>query len=357
MVVAGLIAAVLAACPDDGRVADGLARAAPKEVRDRYRWAVTVTGDAMRVALLDGAGAVVREKVVPASPKCSERETVAIAVLGAWLVTAPEPEPVPAPAPVEAVPEKKPVVRAPPPAPAPAPTPTPPPPEAVAPTWAGPPPEGPPAPEEPLPPPPVVDAPAPAPAPVPVLPAEPPEPAPELSLRFELALDARAHYAHSAAPGVGLTASVGSKLAGFVEGSTATARSLALGPGQVRWFRVAVGLGVRYRFDLGPLYLEPAVSLEGAWLRLEGQGFMQNYVTTGFDGSVCAQARAGRPLSEVFTVYLGLRGCAWPLQGKVTVTGVSANAPLPTFELAAMLGISGGYGTVKGPAPMRPSEK
>ncbi|MBK7861152.1 MAG: hypothetical protein IPJ65_21580 [Archangiaceae bacterium] len=158
------------------------------------------------------------------------------------------------------------------------------------------------------------------------------------------------------APGLGLMVSVGDRLGGFLELSSATARSLPLPPGQVRWFRVALGAGVRYRFDLTELYLEPALSAEAAWLRVEGQGFRQNSIATGFDFSACGQLRAGRFFNSTFAAYVGARGCAWPLANRVGVTGVSDTVALPVFELAALLGVSAGL-AVKGSSGSGPSEK
>ncbi len=355
MMVAGLIVALAAACPDDARVADGLALAAPRELREKYKWSVTVSGDSMRVALLDSSGAVVRERVVPAPAKCAERETVAVAVLGAWIVSAPVPvEPV-VEAPVE---KKKPghEVRAPPARPEPPATLDDPLTPSLSPTRGEGAPDLPPSPPSP-PEPPAEEAP---PVSAPVVEAPPP-PAPAASspssLRFELAFDARGQYASGLAPGLGLTASLGGKLAGFFEVSTALARSLQLPPGQVRWFRIAFGLGARYRFELPWLYVEPMLSAEAALLRLEGQGFVQNAVVYAPDLSVCAQLRAGHAFNDALAVFIGARACAWPMQGRAQVISVSETAPLPTFEVAALVGISGGYSFVKGPAATRPSEK
>ena len=347
MIAAGLLAFVLAAapgCPDEARISEGLERAAPAEVRARHRWAVSVSGDTLKLSLFDAQGALLRERTVSAPAKCAERETVAVAVLGAWMVMPPEARPPPsAPAP--------PVVR-----------PRPPPiePEPALETPPVPPdPEPEPAPE---PPPPAPEPPPPAPEPPPPAavqaePAPPPPPPPQ-SLRFEVGFDARAQLASTLAPGLGLTAGFGGALAGFLELSTALARSLPLPPGQVRWFRIALGLGARYRFQLDEaLYLEPALSVEGAWVRLEGQGFVRNDVATGFDFSACAQVRAGRAFTEVLGLYLGARGCAWPLQSRVGVNAVPETVAMPTFEVAALLGISGGYTLLKGGDEMRPSEK
>jgi len=384
MLSAGLIAAVMAACPDEARVAEGLARAAPAEVRAKYRWSVAVEGESMRVVLLDARGAVVRERVVPAPAKCAERETVAVAVLGAWIVTAPVAvEPL--------VEKKKPEVRAPSP-PAgeragvrgessavvdvsprepetppiePAPAPSPPPDIPLTPSLS--PTRGEGAPAAPPGPPASVASPdtgavSPEPSPGAGAPEatatlEPPPPAEPDPLRLELALDTRAQYAGAFAPGFGLTASFGARLSGFLELSTALARKIPLGPGDVLWLRIAAGAGVRYRFDLRYLYVEPAFSVEGAFLRAEGIGFQRNSVAEGFDLSVCAQTRAGHVFNDAIGIFVGVRGCAWPMQSRVRVISIPETAPFPTFELAALLGISGGYSFVKGPSQTRPSEK
>lgn len=336
-----------APCPDVSRVHDALSRSAPQAVRARHRWTVAVSDAGMKVTLLDVEGRVVRERVVPAPATCAERETVAAAVLAAWMVATPAaPEP---PAPVVVKPPPPPPPPAKPRAPEPEPQspPTPDIPRAV---------EPPPPAEEPLKAAPEETAPPP-PAPPNVF-AEPPLPPPEPNaLRIEVGLDARAQLAESLAPGVGLMLSLGDRFGGFLEASTAVARTLSLPPGQVRWFRVAVGLGVRYRFDLRELYVEPAVSVEGALVRAEGQGFnRQNSVAWGPDLSACAALRAGRYFGDHVGAYVGARGCAWPLDNRVGATGVNERVSLPKYELAAVLGVSVGF-AVKGSGGSGPSEK
>ena len=60
-----------AACPDEARIAQGLTRAAPSEVRERYRWSVSVAGDQMKLSLFDVRGGLVRERSVISSAKCT----------------------------------------------------------------------------------------------------------------------------------------------------------------------------------------------------------------------------------------------------------------------------------------------
>src|SRR4051812_5803689 len=78
-----------ALCPDDARVAEALSRSTPPGVRERHRWSIALVPEGMKLTLLDAAGAVVRERVVPAPANCGERETVAAAVLAAWMVATP----------------------------------------------------------------------------------------------------------------------------------------------------------------------------------------------------------------------------------------------------------------------------
>lgn len=345
----GLVAWALAAapCPDDARIAEALSRSTPHEVRARHRWSVAVLADSMKLTLLNIEGSIVRERTVPSPEACSERETVAAAVLAAWMVATPAAREPPVVAPVVKPAPPVPVAAASPPPPA-RESPTPPIPARVTPPPEPPPPEEAlkPAPEEEVSPPPL-----PAVLLAPPLPASTPS-----SLRLEAALDGRAQLAGTLAAGLGVTLSVGDRLGGFLEVSSALSRALVLPPGQVRWVRFALGLGVRYRFDLSQLYFEPALSVEGAWMRFEGQGYQKNEVATGLDFSACAQLRAGRFFTPAFGLYLGARGCAWPLQNKVGVTSVPDTASLPTFEVAALLGTTFGV-TVKGSEPSRPSEK
>lgn len=334
-----------APCPDEARVADALARSTPAEVRERHRWLISLGPDGLKLTLLDARGAVVRERVVPPPPTCAERETVAAAVLAAWMVatpSAPQPPPAVVPRPPPAKPDPRPAREPEPPTP-----PIPPePPRPVAPAEPELKPE--PPPEEPPPPPPLP----------PPFAGEPPlPPSPPNTLRVDVSLDGRAQLADSLAPGLGLMVSVGDRFGGFLEVSSALARTLPLPPGQVRWFRVAFGLGIRYRFDLTELYVEPAVSAEGAFIRAEGQGFQQqNSVAWGPDFSACAALRAGRFFSRVFGIYVGARGCAWPLPNRVGATAVPDTVRLPSFEVSALLGVSAGF-AVKGSGGSGPSEK
>jgi hypothetical protein len=334
-----------APCPDEARVREALMRSTPPALRERHRWLIRLTPEGMKLTLYDALGAVVRERVVPAPATCSERETVAAAVLAAWMVATPQ----------AAVPDALEEQRPPPQRPPSRPLPEPiapraePPPAHQAVREAVPPPTPEPSEPAPAPPPPL--------EPPPILTVPPPLPESKPgTLRFDFALDARAQLAGSLAPALGLTLSAGDRLGGFLELSSATARTLALPPGQVRWFRVALGAGVRYRFDLRDLYLEPAASVEGAWLRVEGQGFRQNSVATGLDFSACAQLRAGRFFNSSFAAYVGARGCAWPLGNRVGVTAVTDTVALPAFEVSALLGVSVGL-AVKGPGGSGPSEK
>ena len=181
-------------------------------------------------------------------------------------------------------------------------------------------------------------------------------PAPEVPpapIRFEIAVDARAQFANSFEPGLGVTLSGGRRLAGFLELSTALPRSVALGVGHVSWLRIALGIGARYRAELGPLYLEPALSVEGAYLRATGDGFPVSSTDTGLDASACGQLRLGRQLLDALGLYLGVRGCAWPLGNRLGATAVSETVAMPVFEVTAMLGITAGY-ALKGSGDSKP---
>jgi hypothetical protein len=178
---------------------------------------------------------------------------------------------------------------------------------------------------------------------------------PGAAWHLELAVDLRAQYAGTAAPGLGVTVTGGRALGAFLELSSALPRSEALGGGQAQWWRVALGGGVRYRAELSWLWLEPALSVEGAWVQASGQGFVTNTTAGGFDASVCAHLLAGRAVTGPLSIYLGARGCAWPLNNQIAVTAVDQALPMPRYELGGLIGFSLGF-PLKGSAQSRPED-
>jgi hypothetical protein len=148
------------------------------------------------------------------------------------------------------------------------------------------------------------------------------------------------------APGLAIDAELGrprSRLAGRLGLVASGAHSLTLGPapGQSRWSRAAVDLGVRERLWLGDSALDGHVAVAVALIRLEGAGFGANYTQTGFDlgfGGGIKWAWATPRLAP----FVGMDALAWPSQKSVTVAGSDAEARLPRFELLGTAGISFG---------------
>jgi hypothetical protein len=148
------------------------------------------------------------------------------------------------------------------------------------------------------------------------------------------------------APGIMIDGQLGtgrSGLAGRIGLLAAGAHTLSVGPvpGQSRWSRAALSLGLRDRIWSRSAALDGYVGLEGGLIRLEGAGFSTNYSRLGFDLGVGAGVRLAWSLGRV-APFLALGGSVWPGRKTVTVAGTTDEATLPRFELRASLGISFG---------------
>lgn len=154
----------------------------------------------------------------------------------------------------------------------------------------------------------------------------------------EFALDVRASWAGSMAPGVGLRFDAGETWGGILEISSSTERRAPLGNGFVHWQRSAVSLGARYRKHWGPWFIEPAVSAEAAILVMRGVGFKATSSALGFDASLCARVHGGVRAFDPLGVLIGIRGCAFPIDGRIGVAGVEATYPLPRGEVGVLIG-------------------
>jgi hypothetical protein len=135
----------------------------------------------------------------------------------------------------------------------------------------------------------------------------------------------------------------GSALAGRLAASVERPHGIALGPapGQSRWSRAAVSLGVRARTFRGDVALDGHVDLLGAAVFVEGTGFDHDYQRAGFDLALGAGVRLALTAGRV-APFVGIGAALWPARSTVAVTGTPAEAALPRLEVGAAAGVSFG---------------
>jgi hypothetical protein len=130
--------------------------------------------------------------------------------------------------------------------------------------------------------------------------------------------------------------------------TAAHARSLAAAPGQARWSRAALALGIRDRlWGRRNLMLDVHADAQLALIRLDGAGFDSSYTRNDFDiGIGGGLGLAWKPdVAGVIVAapFLGIDGVAWPRDKTVVTQGPGGGqATLPWFELRAVAGVSFG---------------
>jgi len=150
------------------------------------------------------------------------------------------------------------------------------------------------------------------------------------------------------APGLEVEAEVGrlDSGLGLRLGATAvSAHAIALGaaPGETRWSRAALGLGLRYRLwrggvIRGAIMIDGRLGVEGGVVRVEGAGFDHNYATLGFDPGLDAGLRVGFVTGR-FAPFLEIGAAAWSGKSAVVVAQTTAERSIPWFELGAGVGL------------------
>ncbi len=167
----------------------------------------------------------------------------------------------------------------------------------------------------------------------------------ELPWAWNASVDVRAQGSGTVTGALGLRVGGGRALGGFFELTGALPRSVELGAGSVTWNRFGAALGVRYQPPWQRVLLEPGLSIEVAALWARTAGYVRNDSTVTPDLAGCAHLRAGGRFESV-TLFTGLKGCWWPTQTRVEVSGVVGFVALPTLEASALVGI--GFDWVKG---------
>lgn len=309
---------VAALCPEAPGVAAQLEPLTTPAQRQAAKWEVAREAAGVQVRLLDGAGRVQRTRTLPAEGDCAALERASAVVIAAWLAQLPAPRPLPEVAVAAPAPKPKPKPVAPPP-----PEPRPP----AAPEVAAPPPD------------PEPEAAPPPPTPAVVI-VETPLPPEEAPLSLEVSLAAMGQLADAFAPGFVLRVDGGRRFGLFAEVSTAWERRAPLPPAEIAWSRAALGVGARWRFELGRFWLEPAASVEGALVWVQSLGVSQPAQQSGVDLSMCGHLRGGLPLVSGVGVLVGLRGCGWPLENSAGVAGVDGVYRFPRWELGVLAGVS-----------------
>ncbi len=199
--------------------------------------------------------------------------------------------------------------------------------------------------------------PAPEAAPVPAATAIASEPTaivPGAPSRWDVGIGGAASLQGDFAPAVlidGHRGWAGSNLAArlALAGTAVHARSLGAAPGEARWSRAALGLGIRDRLWNRGVVIDAHADAQVALIHLDGAGFTNNYTRNGFDlgvgGGLRLAWKPDAPGVVVAAPFLGLEGVAWPREKTVVVLtpGMSAGqGTLPWFELRAVAGVSFG---------------
>jgi hypothetical protein len=111
----------------------------------------------------------------------------------------------------------------------------------------------------------------------------------------------------------------------------------ALGPGDVGWFRIMLGVGGQLRLRPGGVRVAARGEALAGVLRASAYGYDSNdsdvAVTPGFAGVVRVQL--GRP-------YVELGGVAWVRREHLHVAGVAGEVELPRAELTLGFGMTAG---------------
>jgi len=152
----------------------------------------------------------------------------------------------------------------------------------------------------------------------------------------------------SSEPGVAKREYVGQEdppiLQASVKGTTFRLDSRRLGSislGAPIFFR-DIEVGTVLGWDLHDLASRVAIH---AFVRAPYDRYVRNDSTVTPDLAGCAHLRAGGRFESV-TLFTGLKGCWWPTQTRVEVSGVVGFVALPTLEASALVGI--GFDWVKG---------
>ncbi|MGC4119498.1 MAG: hypothetical protein QM765_34000 [Myxococcales bacterium] len=114
---------------------------------------------------------------------------------------------------------------------------------------------------------------------------------------------------------------------------------LGLGPGQVEWFRPALGLGPRLRAYDGVVRIEASLDLLGGLLALRGLGFLQDQRASDLEWGARAGLRLAKAFPEV-VVWAELSGTLYARRQKVEVLGPNLVAELPQASFALAVGAS-----------------
>jgi hypothetical protein len=176
----------------------------------------------------------------------------------------------------------------------------------------------------------------------PVLATERPAATPRRSLSWELGAGAVGSYSSSLTFGLELQGVLGTpagRLAGRLGLAFLGSRSLELGPGQVRWQRLWLGLGPRVRALPGAVRLDFHAEGLAALLLVSGQGYSVASGAADFDPGAALGVTLSTSIGGL-APWVGLKGIAWFRPQTVSVRGLTETAQLPRFEGLLSLGVS-----------------
>jgi len=272
----------LGTCPSPEEVAQKLGSMRPAETQAAYRaWVDSTGAEVVVVELRDAAGAILSRKEFKGGSTCEDLAQACAVFLHAWAeqIRAAEPPGPELPAQVQPPPQ---------------------------------------APEEPQ-----------------------PQPPAQCGLTWELGVAATLAGEPLAAGGL-LDVSLGSRSSGLALGLSVgfnASAALPLGSGSVSYTPLAARLGPRFKFDLGFVLLEPAVSLVGGVFLLEGRGYSIDQSAHGVRAGAGLDLRVAVPLGPV-KLWLAALCTWWPERTRVALHGSPATTDLPGIELVGALGVS-----------------
>lgn len=118
-----------------------------------------------------------------------------------------------------------------------------------------------------------------------------------------------------------------------------TEREEHLAPGEVRWRRFSLGVGLRYRVFDRTLKVDLLGQVLAGLVSVRGTGFDANAGQLGFDLGATTGARMAIQFTQV-ALWVGLEARFWALPQQVRAHNVSGLTVLPWFEPAVTAGVS-----------------
>ena len=138
-----------------------------------------------------------------------------------------------------------------------------------------------------------------------------PAPVPARSIDIAPYAMARGTIGTGFAGGAAVGVDVGNTWGALAELDFASARTVALGPGWVSFWRAALSAGPRLKLSRAAWFAEPSLALAAGLIFATGIGFPASFSGTAASVGACANVRAGRELGRGVSAFVSAGGCAW----------------------------------------------